>query len=246
MTTETRKAALDAILERIRLEGYQDYDHFAKKAAQWFADHDSVEISEEVFIDEFRTVGDFYAFNEVNDREYLLEAIFDDATDAIEIAPSTGPRQLYIDEIDSFSKVADVKSSEVDIRLPLEVLEEDVKNYLREIIGEPFVQKDWPGERNDLFTNHVLVNDRRVDAAFMLKGPGVSGNMFMSDAGKRGTQVQRLFESPADLYVVQFNGKIEDRTIQHVKEQAEVTSAAMYCIIDGADTARLLTAYGKI
>lgn len=68
----------------------------------------------------------------------------------------------------------------------------------------------------------------------------------MSDAGARGDQVQRLFQSPAELFIVQFNGKIGGRLIQHIKQEAQVTGAAMFCIIDGTDTARLLKAYGKI
>lgn len=246
MTTEARKAALDAILERIHLEGYEDYDSFGRRAANWFAEQEPDRIIEEDFVEEFSSNTDFFRYNQVPDTESFLGKVFSDVVDSINASPSSRPAQLYVEDIDSFSRAAKITPADIDVDLPLEIFEKDVKTYFREIIDEPFEQTDWGGERNDLFTNGVEVNGRRVDTAFMLKGPGVSGEMYISDAGTRGDQIQRLFDSPAELFIVQYNGKIEDRTVQHIKEQAQVTGSDMFCIIDGTDTARILKAYGKI
>lgn len=246
MTTEIRKAALDAILERINLEGYQNYDGFAKEAAVWFEEREENRISEEAFVSDFRTGTDFHRYNEISDREALLKTIYADAIAAIDIVPSRAPTRLFVDDIDSFSRVTEVDSEDVNVDDLQDISEAAIKTHLREIIGEPFEQGDWGGELNDLFTNQVEVNGERVYAAFMLKGPSVPGEMQMGDAGARGDQVQRLFESGADLFIVQYNGKMEDRFVKHVQQQAEVTGADMFCIMDGTDTARVLEAYGKI
>lgn len=246
MTTEIRKAALDAILTRIHLEGYRNYGSFAKEAALWFAEIGRREISEKAFISEFRTGTDFHKFNEIRDPEQFLRTVYSDVVEAIDAVPSARPSKLYVGEIDSFSQVSQIGAEEIDVNLLQQVSESQVKRYLREIIGEPYDQTDWGGELNDLFTNRVTVDGRRVDAAFMLKGPGIDGPMRIKDAGTRGDQFQRLFQSPAEMYVIQFNGKIEDRTIRHIKDLAKAYEAPMYCIIDGTDTARLLKAYDKI
>lgn len=246
MTTEIRKAALDAILERIHLEGHQDYDGFAKRAAVWFSDHSQHGTEKEDFVDEFRTATDFYRFNELSDREVFLERIYEDVIDAIDSIAPSGPRRLYVEDIDSFSRVSEVSASEVDVDMLRDISESEVKTYFREIIDEPFDQHDWGGELNDLFTSQIEIDGRRVDSAFMLKGPSVEGPLRIADAGTRGDQFQRLFQSPADLYIAQFNGKIEDRTYRHIKDLSSSYDAPMFCIMDGTDTARLLRAYGKI
>lgn len=247
MTTEIRKAALSAILERIHLEGYENYDDFAKRAAIWFEEKSQNGLTKYAFVQEFRTGTDFYQYNQTGDREEFLSLVYEDAITAIEHVSSKEAERLYIEDIDSFSRVKEVSSDEIKIDGPiLEVLEADVKKYLREILGEQFEQLDWGGEINDLFTNQVEVNGERVDTAFMLKGPSIDPPMQIADAGTRGDQFQRLFQSPADLFIVQYNGKIEDRTYEHIKNLSKVTAAGMYCIIDGTDTARLLEAYDKI
>ena len=55
-----------------------------------------------------------------------------------------------------------------------------------QIIAEPFVPKDWPGERSDLFTSRVTIDDVATTAAFLLKGPSVPGPMHPRDLGARG------------------------------------------------------------
>lgn len=73
--------------------------------------------------------------------------------------------------------------------------------------------------------------------------------MKIVDCGKNGDQLVRLFTTPADLFIVQYVGRIAEMLIKDV--QGKVTElhsqgkTAHFLIIDGQDTARLLYAYGK-
>lgn len=240
------KSVRGAVLERIHKERHQDYGGFSKIAAEVALALPPDNFTEEEFKKQIsKHSTQFFKFNQIEDRDRLLELVFKDIEQVADPSDS-GSSQLYIEEIDSFSAATDVEPSNLDIDGRLEISEEEVKNRMRQIIDEPFTQADWGGERNDLFTSEVRLFGNRVDTAFMLKGPSVSGEMHVSDAGKRGDQVQRLFESPAELFIVQFNGKFEDRMIQHIKEQAEIANADYYCIMNGTDTARVLKAYGLL
>src|SRR5262249_53190548 len=72
--------------------------------------------------------------------------------------------------------------------------------------------------------------------------------MEIKHCGKNGDRVVRLFQSPADLFVIQFVGNISEAVIQHAHgEIARLrTQGKEALIIDGQDTARLLTAYGQL
>lgn len=246
MTTEIRKAALDATLERIHLERYRDYDNFARKVASWFADQSNPRSDKNAFVEEFSTGSTFFQFNEVGNRDHLLEMIHSDVIDAIDVAPSSSPTELRVEEIDSFSRVENVRESDIDVKYPLSVREEKVKDHFRDIIDEPFDQQDWGGEITDLFTSRVVVDGRRVNTSFLLKGPSGGATIYIADLGKRGDQLQRLFDSKAELYVVQANGVFDDRTVKQIHQDANSNGAELFCIIDGADTARILQAYNKL
>jgi hypothetical protein len=103
---------------------------------------------------------------------------------------------------------------------------------------------------NDLYTANVEINGARRPTAFLPKGSGKKSVMQIKDCGKNGDQVVRLFQSPADLFVIQFVGNSSEAVIQHAhSEIARLKTQgreAHFLIIDGQDTARLLYAYGKI
>lgn len=73
--------------------------------------------------------------------------------------------------------------------------------------------------------------------------------MTIADCGKNGDQIVRLFESPAELFVVQFVGAISEAVIKDVETKVEhgrfQGKRAWFLILDGQDTARLLGATGK-
>jgi hypothetical protein len=122
---------------------------------------------------------------------------------------------------------------------------------LEQILDVPMHKKDWGGEINDLYTANVIVNGRRTETAFLLKGNGLKRRvMEISDCGKNGDQLLRLIESPARLFVVQFVGNISESVIRDIDGKVRGARAhgkdAWYSIVDGQDTARLLRAHGKL
>jgi hypothetical protein len=95
---------------------------------------------------------------------------------------------------------------------------------------------------------NIVVNGARRATAFLLKGNGLrSKTMEISDCGKNGDQLVRLFESPAELFIVQFVGNVSEAIIKDVEGKVEQQRAkgkpTCYCIINGQNTARLLHAY---
>jgi hypothetical protein len=129
--------------------------------------------------------------------------------------------------------------------------EDAIQLALEQILNVPFHKEDWGGEMNDLYTANVVINDKRTATVFLLKGNGLrKRTMELSDLGKNGDQLQRLFDIEADLYVVQFVGIISERVIKETSEKVDHRRSqgkrVSYCIIDGQDTAMLLYAYGKL
>ena len=74
--------------------------------------------------------------------------------------------------------------------------------------------------------------------------------MTIADCGHNGDQIVRLFDTPADLFVVQYVGPISDLLIKDVQGKTVQLQSngktAHFLIMDGQDTARLLNAYGKM
>jgi hypothetical protein len=154
-------------------------------------------------------------------------------------------KQLTIDDIDSFDKVHEVKVLSA-VEIPID--EKHFKEGLKKIIGEEGVFQDWGGEPNDLYSTRVLLDGKRISTAFGLKGKGTSGPLVPKKMGKRGDQLQRLFASPADLFLVQYWYQIDESIINQMKSLAIARSWSekkiiYYGIIDGQDSKRLIAAY---
>jgi hypothetical protein len=162
--------------------------------------------------------------------------------------------RLYVECVDSFVKVRDVNPSMVAAFLKdgyLDVAEDTVQLALEAILDVPFHKKDWGGELNDLYTANVVLHGCRRPTAFLLKGNGLNaGVMEIKHCGKNGDQIVRLFQSPADLFMIQFVGTISEFVIQHARaEIARLKTQGKdshFLIMDGQDTARLMHAYGKL
>lgn len=160
-------------------------------------------------------------------------------------------RMITVDDVESFTAVRGVSVESVAELIDgtglLRIPEAEVKQALCAIVGEPFEHKDWGGERSDVFTTRVLFEGRRTPTAMLLKGPAVGSVLYPSGLGKRGDQDLRLFAEPADLFIVQFNGRIESTVHLRLRTQAEHRAAqgqrTIVCVMDGPDTARLLRAY---
>ena len=162
--------------------------------------------------------------------------------------------RLYVEDIDSFRKVRDVNPAMVTPYLSngfLDRTEDQVQLGLEQILDVPFHKKDWGGEINDLYTANVVINGTRRATAFLLKGPGIGRKqLVISDCGKNGDQLVRLFITPGDLFVVQYVGPISEMLVRDVQDKVAGLRAhgriVNFLIMNGQDTARVLCAYGKL
>jgi hypothetical protein len=162
--------------------------------------------------------------------------------------------RIFIEHLDAFEFVRDVSPQMVEAMLRngrLEVSEDDVQSALERALGETFHRVDHGGEENDLFTTQLKVAGKRVPTAFLLKGAGTkSKELQIANCGKNGDQIVRLFQSPAELFVVQYVGPISDNVLKDVRgktrERVAQGESARYCVIDGTDTARLMFGRGLL
>jgi hypothetical protein len=156
-------------------------------------------------------------------------------------------RLITIDDIDSFSRVRR-KRAETGTQVP--ILEAKFKSGVKRILNERGIFRDWGGERNDLLTTRLRFRGKRRAAAFAFKGRGRRGILTPAAMGKHGDQIQRLFTSPAEVFIVQYWDQIAESVLEQMSEFAKAKSVAegkeiFYGVIDGQDTARLLDAYPK-
>jgi len=134
---------------------------------------------------------------------------------------------------------------------PLQSVSEKVfKDGIQKLIGETGAFQDWGGERNDLYTSKIRLKGHRRTVAFAFKGPGTSGVLTPKKLGKNGNQIQRLFLSPAEIFVVQYHDQVDQDVIQQMQAFATLNSIRegkriWYGVIDGDDTRKLLAAYPK-
>ncbi|MFQ6180339.1 hypothetical protein ACLMJV_00025 [Sinorhizobium meliloti] len=156
--------------------------------------------------------------------------------------------RIYPDAFDAFRGMRTVeKVSKRDLDALAAIPEAQVKEILADLIGEPFVGRDWGGEKSDLSTNRLLVDGRPMSAAFILKGPSLKGEMHPKNMGKRGDQLVRAFDEPVELVVVQHCNKIANTVVRQAEALAyNPRGPQRYSIIDGADTVRILKAYGRL
>ena len=162
--------------------------------------------------------------------------------------------RLYVEDIDSFAKVRNINPHMISTMLKagrIELLEDEIQMGLEAILDVPFHRTDWGGEINDLYTANLVLNGKRRSTAFLLKGKGLrSAEMQISDCGKNGDQLIRLFQSPAQLFIIQYVGPISDAVIEDVRGKTLLRRSqgidANFLMMDGQDTVRLLTAYGEL
>lgn len=127
----------------------------------------------------------------------------------------------------------------------LEMPEEQVKNSLADILGEPFVHKDWGGERSDLYTSRLFVEGVQASSAWLLKGPSFPRPMTLAALGKPGDQIDRLYSEPAEVLVLQHCHEVRNAVV-NMMETFDMRRPRRYMILDGWETSRVLRAYGKL
>lgn len=156
--------------------------------------------------------------------------------------------ELRPEEIEQFSGMdATWSPSKTEFKLMAMVPEVTVKELICHLLGEHFVPNDWGGEESDLLSANLLVEGRRHVGAFLLKGPARFHPMKPTDLGKNGDQLYRLFNIPAQIYVVQHCHAIGAAVRKQAEAFALTRSFVAPCQIvfmDGLTTARLLRAHG--
>lgn len=151
--------------------------------------------------------------------------------------------EVTCDDFDEFAKVRKIRSGTKS-----SITEDQLKDGIKRLIGETGRFKDWPGEKSDLWSSKFRIKGQRRRVAIQLKGPGMNGILTPAKLGKNGDQIQRLFESTADVHMIQYHGQISETVLQQMQAFAQIKSIKesrliWYGLIDGDDTNRLLTAY---
>lgn len=151
-------------------------------------------------------------------------------------------RLITIDDIDSFSKVKGQSSARMG-----SVPEKKIKQAFKKIIGESGNFKDWGGEKSDLYTTKIYLGGRRIAGAIAFKGKGTKGKLVPAKMGKNGDQINRLFEEPAQVFLIVYSGQVDPSIISQMKAFAigKAISGQKVCygVIDGDDLRRLISAY---
>jgi len=154
--------------------------------------------------------------------------------------------EITVDDIEQFAKVRRIRNR---LNLIKPISESRFKKGLQRLFQDTGKFKDWSGERNDFFTNKLKIKGNRYSAAFALKGPGVRvKTMSPGNWGKQGNQIQRLTEAPATVFMLQFEGQIDQYSIDQLKRLTEHKAnqegkKLFYGYIDRDDSLRLRHAY---
>ena len=116
------------------------------------------------------------------------------------------------------------------------------------ILGNRGTFKDWGGERNDLYTSHLMIEGKRHATAFGFKGPAKKPPLTPGKMGANGDQIQRLFRTDAQVFIVQFEGEIAESVIDEMRAMAVNKSAEnrkhiYYGVIGLEDSHRLRAKY---
>jgi DNA-binding Lrp family transcriptional regulator len=154
-------------------------------------------------------------------------------------------KQITFEDLDEFKAARKVRVA-VQRKIP----EKQFKQGVAVLARQSGSFNDWGGEPNDLYTSKIHLNERRCAMAFAFKGPATTGKLTPKKLGKNGDQIQRLFKSPADVFIVQYHGQIDESVVEQMKRFAIANSVTeskpvWYGVIDGDDSNRLIAAFPK-
>jgi hypothetical protein len=150
---------------------------------------------------------------------------------------------MTIDEIDSFSDVKRYAPEKLGV-----VQENLIKKAFASIVGEGGIFKDWGGEKSDLYTNKFRVKGKRRAVAVAFKGMGTSGKLVPAKMGKNGDQIDRLFDEPAEVFLIVYCGQIDSSIVSQmhafaIAKKAMAGQKVYFGVIDEDDLGRLAGAY---
>jgi hypothetical protein len=154
---------------------------------------------------------------------------------------------IRVEDIAEFSRSKKIKSTAG--LSPARLSEAKTKAAFLELLGETKTPKDWGGENNDIFTDRVTLSGKKRRAAFALKGPAKTGALVPGKMGKNGDQIQRLFDTPASIFFVQYEGEVKESVYKLMEELAKaraITGGEIFWgVIDDDATKRLRAAYPR-
>ena len=156
--------------------------------------------------------------------------------------------EIFPENIDEFSKI-----KRVLITGPAEwmdhmskIAESEIKKRFSEILVD-VTRKDWGGELADHFSASIHIGGKRHTAAFLLKGSSMFREMSPEMLGKRGDQIYRLSQTPAQVLIVQHCHNIGEAVRAQLRAFAiDPKNPRLYCFIDGKDSYRILKAYNSL
>ncbi len=161
----------------------------------------------------------------------------------------SGSLEIRPEEFDAFSGVdfrRRIATKELD---QLKCVSEDrVKKAFADILGEPDVPKDWGGEQCDLYSSKIVVDGQRTVCAFAFKGPSKFKPMEPSDCGKNGDQIVRLFDTGADVLVLQHCHAIKPavRRTMEAFARSDFKKMRRFCLFDGYETLAVLKHFDRL
>lgn len=147
-------------------------------------------------------------------------------------------------EIFSFRETSSSKNpTEKDIEKVKDLCEKDIEKFLGSILHDHNITHHGPGERADLFTVKLLLNNEndKRNAAFILKGKGL-GNIHLKDISH---QIYKACKLSVDIVVLVFTGNLDDDPRQCLIDNCRMKKKA-WCIIDSFDLAKILLAHRMI
>jgi hypothetical protein len=159
-------------------------------------------------------------------------------------------REIFIDDVDEFSRVRNLKPSNLPDISPTRLPEKIFKYGTASILGNKGKFQDWGGEKNDLYTSHVSIGGRRKSTALAFKGPATSPPLTIAKLGKNGDQIPRLFSTTADVFLLQFEGRVEEAVkdmmlTYAMRKSNETGKEILYGVITLEDSHRLRAKYGQ-
>jgi hypothetical protein len=160
--------------------------------------------------------------------------------------PKTGGKahHITIEDIDSFSKATKRAKKLGPVR------EDVIKTAFAKIFGEGGKFKDWGGEKSDLYTTKSRVRGKRRPMAIAFKGRGTGGKLVPAKMGKNGDQIGRLFDEPAEVFLVVYCGQIDSSIVSQmhafaIAKKAFNNQETFYGIIDDDDLGRIAAGYSR-
>lgn len=162
----------------------------------------------------------------------------------VSFEPSAGKAlPITIDDIDSFSKAKEQKPRKLG-----PTSEGLIKKAFTKIMGEGGKFKDWGGEKSDLYTNKVKIKGNRRACAVAFKGKGTSGKLVPAKMGKNGDQIDRLFDEPAEVFLIVYCGQIDSSVVSQmhafaIAKKAMAGQRIYFGVIDDDDLGKLAAAY---